>query len=81
MSDDFAKLKEVDVQKVDPDTLVDIGDIQIDNTLPRIERQREFVRQIKNPYCFKVGKVVVKVSYNDNGVTFEQAMENYLQTL
>lgn len=81
MSDDFTKLKEIDVQKVDPDTLVDIGDIQIDNTLPRIERQREFVRQIKNPYCFKVGKVVVKVSYADNGKTFEELMENYLQTL
>ena len=41
----------------------------------------EFVRQVKNPYCFKVGKVAVSVGYSGDGVTFEQRMEHYLQTL
>ena len=78
---DFEELKQVDVRTVDPDTLVDIRTLEIDKTLPREQRMAEFVRQVKNPYCFRVGKVAVSVSYSGDGVTFEQRMEHYLQTL
>lgn len=43
--------------------LVDIRDVVIDKSLPLEERVRSYVEQIKNPYCFKVGDVVVRVSY------------------
>ena len=36
--------------------LVDIQDVSVDPNLPKEERIAEFVRQIKNPYCFKCGK-------------------------
>lgn len=78
---DFETLQQVDVRTVDPDTLVDIKELDIDKTLPREQRMAEFVRQVKNPYCFKVGKVAVSVGYSGDGVTFEQRMEHYLQTL
>lgn len=78
---DFGALRKVDVRTVDPDTLVDIKELDIDKTLPREQRMAEFVRQVKNPYCFKVGKVAVSVGYSGDGVTFEQRMEHYLQTL
>lgn len=32
-------------------------------------------------FCFRVGKVAVSVGFAANGVTFEQRMEHYLQTL
>lgn len=78
---DLEVLKQVDVRTVDPATLVDIEEIEIDRTLPKEERMREFIRQIRNPYCFRVGKVAVSVGYADSSVTFEQRMEHYLQTL
>lgn len=78
---DFEALRQVDVRTVDPDTLVDIKELDIDKTLPREQRMAEFVRQVKNPYCFKVGKVAVSVGYSGDSVTFEQRMEHYLQTL
>lgn len=78
---DFETLRQVDVRTVDPDTLVDIKELDIDKALPREQRMAEFVRQVKNPYCFKVGKVAVSVGYSGDGVTFEQRMEHYLQTL
>ena len=71
---DFEALRQVDVRTVDPDTLVDIKELDIDKTLPREQRMAEFVRQVKNPYCFKVGKVAVSVGYSGDGVTFEQRM-------
>lgn len=77
----FEALRQVDVRTVDPDTLVDISKIEIDKALPREQRMAEFVRQVKNPYCFRVGEVSVSVGYSGDGVTFEQRMEHYLQTL
>ena len=78
---DLQELKQVDVRTVNPDTLVDIKEIEIDRTLPQGERIQEFIRQIRNPYCFRVGKVAVSVGYAEGGATFEQRMEHYLQTL
>lgn len=78
---DLEALKQVDVRTVDPDTLVDIRDICIDKEQPKEQRMADFLRQIKNPYCFKVGKVAVSVGFSNDGVTFEQRMERYLQTL
>lgn len=43
--------------------LVDIRDVVIDKSLPLEERVKSYVEQIKDPYCFKVGDVVVRVSY------------------
>ncbi|MEG2520130.1 MAG: hypothetical protein RSA86_02170 [Christensenellaceae bacterium] len=78
---DFEMLRQVDVRTVDRDTLVDIRDLDIDTSQPKEERLKAFVQQIKNPYCFKVGKVTVGVSFANNGISFEQRMENYIQTL
>ena len=44
-------------------SLVDIRDVKIDKTLPTEERIKSYVKQIKNPYKFKVGDVIVKVSF------------------
>lgn len=43
--------------------LVDIRDVVIDKSLPLEDRVKSYVEQIKDPYCFKVGDVVVRVSY------------------
>lgn len=75
------ELKNVDIRTVDRDSLVDINDVKIDMNLPREERLIEFIRQIKNPYCYRCGKVVVKVSFADTEVTLEDRLINYLKSL
>lgn len=75
------ELKNVDIRTVDRDSLVDINDVKIDMNLPREERLIEFIRQIKNPYCYRCGKVVVKVSFADTKVTLEDRLINYLKSL
>ncbi|MBP3238912.1 MAG: hypothetical protein J6M24_07555 [Lachnospiraceae bacterium] len=74
-------MKNVDVRTVDPDTLVDIRDIKIDENLPKEERIKEYLRQVKNPYCFKVGDMVVKCSYSNDGVTIRDRFEQLVRTL
>lgn len=75
------ELKNVDIRTVDRDSLVDINDVKIDMNLPREERLIEFIRQIKNPYCYRCGKVVVKISFADTEVTLEDRLISYLKSL
>lgn len=75
------EMKSIDVRTVDPDTLVDISDVEVDESLPKDERIREYIRQVKNPYCFKVGDVVVKCSYSNDGVTLRDRFRQLVRTL
>lgn len=59
--------------------LVDIKSIKINQSKPVPEKIIDFVRQIKNPYFFKVGDVAVKVNFNNDGASFEEKFQNYLK--
>lgn len=61
--------------------LVDIRDVKIDRSLPSDERIRSFIEQIKNPYCFKVGDTVVKVSFADTPNTITDNFINMIATM
>ena len=58
--------------------LVDIRDVSVDQTLPKEERIAEFLRQIKNPYCFRCGKFTVRAQFADNGVSLEDCLKQIL---
>ncbi len=78
---DMEEMKNVDIRTVDRESLVDISDVHINRKLPREERMADFIRQIKNPYCYRWGKAVVKVGFTDTEVTLEDRLEHYLKTL
>ena len=75
------EMSRVDIRTVDPDTLVDIREVEVDHELPREARILNFIGKIKNPYCFKHGKVIVKVGFADTEDTFENKFENYLRSV
>lgn len=78
----FDEMKEVDVRTVDRATLKDINDVVVDTALPKEERLRSFIEQIGNPYCYKCGDLVVKVSFAENtSATLEDRLEYYLATI
>lgn len=61
-----------------PDTLVDINDISVNKDLPKPERIKEYIRQIKNPYRFKCGKFVVTAKYSDKGLSIEDCLQSII---
>ena len=63
------------------DSLVDIRDVKIDRSLPVEERMKSYVEQIKNPYMFKVGKTIVRVSYANTTQTINDNFLNLLISL
>lgn len=75
----LGEMRDVDIRIVRREDLVDIQDVEIDPELPKEERIRSFVGQIKNPYCFKVGNVVVKTAFGDTDVTLDDQLEHYLR--
>ena len=75
------EMKNVDVRTVDRNTLVDLNTVEIDMSKPVEERRKDFIRQVKNPYCFKVGDVAVKVSFTEDGSSFEERFQNMLRGL
>ena len=71
------EMRAVDVRTVDPEALVDVTTIKIDESLSKGERKAEYLKQVKNPYCFRVGNVVVKNVYSNDGVTLQERFEQF----
>lgn len=78
---DFEAMRDVDIRTVDPETLIDIRDVKVDSDQPLTERMVDFIKQIHNPYCFRCGDTIVKVSYADTTVTMEERMEGFFRAL
>ncbi|MCL2053989.1 MAG: hypothetical protein FWG90_06060 [Oscillospiraceae bacterium] len=74
-------MKNIDVRTVNPDELVDIKSVTINTTLPQNERLLDYLGQIKNPYCFKHGKTVIKIAFADTEATLEDRLEKYLLSI
>ena len=58
---------------ISAEPLADIRHVSVNKDLSREERIAEFVRQIKDPYCFKCGKFTVRASFAQGGATLEGA--------
>ena len=58
-------IRKVDIRTVDKSQLVDIRSIKIDEKLPPIERWFSYLRQVKNPYCVRVGDIAIKLNFPD----------------
>ena len=58
-------MRTVDIRTVDKSQLVDIRTIKVDPNLPPLDRWYSYLRQVKNPYCVKVGNFGVKLTFPD----------------
>ncbi len=61
------------------DDLVDIHTVSVSKDLPKEERIAEFVRQIKNPYCFRCGDFTIRASFASDGVTIEERLQGLIR--
>lgn len=63
------------------DSLVDIRDVRIDRSMSVEDRMKSYVEQIKNPYMFKVGNTIVRVSYANTQATINDNFVNLLASM
>ena len=78
--EELKAMQEVDVRTVNREALQDIRDVEINASLPKGERILDFIRQIGNPYCYRHGDYVVKISFTDTDVTLEERMLSYIRS-
>ena len=78
--EELESLKNVDIRTVNPATLRDIRDVKINTDLPKEQRIQDYIRQIGNPYCYRHGKYVVKISFADTDVTLEERLQAYIRS-
>ena len=74
-------MKENSETTADLSNLVDIRDVKVDRNLPVEDRIRSYVEQVKDPYCFRVGDVKVRVSFASNGRTLNDSFTDMLTSL
>ena len=72
---------DIDHKTVDRSKLIQRSSVRLDPAAPREERLRDFIQQIKNPYCYLDGKTVVKISFSSTDTTMEDCLEHYLRGL
>lgn len=72
---------DVDIRTVDPDTLVDMDDVNIDTSLQSEKRIEQFIEQIKNPLCYKKNGIIVKNVYKSGGAKLEDCFKEIVMTM
>lgn len=80
-SQELNRMANIDITKVNKQDLIDIRDVHIEEHHSKEEKIKSFINQVKNPYCYRCGDVVVKVSYGVNVATMQEKMESYLMSL
>lgn len=77
----ISEMKDVDVRSVDRNTLVQRNSVKVNPKKDKAERVKEYVEQMRNPYCYLDGKTVVKISFANTSRTIEDCMRGYLSGL
>ena len=57
------EMKNVDIRTVKREELADIGEVKINKEKSREGQIRDYLEQIKNPYCYKYGEYIVKIGF------------------
>lgn len=75
------KMRDTGLEDIAEDELVDIQNIKIDASLSKQERIFQYLDRIKNPYCFKCDTMIVRVKFNDDGITLQDKLINYFKSV
>jgi len=72
------EMKNVDIRTVKREELADIGEVKINKEKNREGQIRDYLEQIKNPYCYKYGEYIVKIGFEDTTVTLTDRLQELI---
>lgn len=75
----ISELASVDIETVNKADLVDVSGFSLDNTVPQAERAAHIVAAVKNPYCFRVGDMGVKLEFPENAPPLQDVFAEFLK--
>lgn len=74
----WSRFAEIDIRTVDKEELTDIAEIELDTSIPKEQRGKYLMERVKNPYCFKVGEIAVKIEFTPNAPTLQTCLTDFL---
>ena len=75
----ISELASVNIEAVNKADLVDVSGFTFDNTVPQAERAAHIVAAVKNPYCFRVGDLEVKLEFPENAPPLQDVFAEFLK--
>lgn len=73
--------KRISLNEVDIDKLDELSDIKISKKKKGNERILEFIKNISNPYIFKIDNKIVKIEFTNNGMSAEDSITNIVSNI
>lgn len=75
----ISELANVDIEAVDKADLVDVSGFTFDNTVPQEQRAEHVIAAVKNPYCFRVGDMGVKLEFPEDAPSLQDVFADFLK--
>ena len=75
------RYKNIKLEDISLDDVDEISSIKIDRRKSSNERVLDFLKQVKNPYVFKVNGKLVRMSFSENGPTADDCLTRVLENL
>ena len=77
--DELMKLAAVDIRAAGTDELADVSGVCFDPRIPQALRAGNVLNAAGNPYCFRVGKLGVKLEFMDGAPPLQDVFLRFLQ--
>lgn len=74
--EELDEMEQCKIEETNPATLTDIQEVKITGQTSA-QRLESYLSQVKNPYCFRVGKTPVKISFNSCANSIENKLKSY----
>jgi len=78
---DLNMMRNVDINSVDPNTIPDNRDVEVNVNESILERILNYINKVGNPYFNRCGNVLVKIEYSETETTIEDSMGIYFQSI
>ncbi len=75
----ISELANVDIEAVNKEDLVDVSGFTFDTTVPQEQRAAEIIAAVKNPYCFRVGDMGVKLEFSEDAPALQDVFADFLK--
>lgn len=75
----ISEMANLDIELVNKENLIDVSGFTFDNTVQQSERAAHIVATVKNPYCFRLGNMGVKLEFSENAPPLQDVFANFLK--
>ena len=73
------QLANVNVATVNKEDLIDVSGFTFDNTVPQEQRAMRILEILKNPYCFRMGDMGVKLEFSEDAPSLQDLFTDFLK--